>query len=173
MVRDEAFHLTVSMRSFRSENVSAFVKAVLDCDEPRAREMFGNVADRYPLAITRDLARAKQWIRGNARGSERYGLVASSKANRLKPEAIDVRVNIDPVHWFLNDAADTRSSYYLEDAATEFQVQGLPRPPGRLQRLPGDRAPIVIVARQALATLPAPRRSSGQTSPIRCSREAC
>lgn len=125
VVRDEAFHLTVSMRSFRSESVSAFVKAILDCDEPKARELLGRVAARYPLAITRNLPRAKQWIRDNARGSERYGLVASSKANRLKPEAIDVRVNIDPVHWFLNDAADTRSSYYLEDAATEFQVQGL------------------------------------------------
>ena len=77
-------------------------------------------------------------------GSERYGLVASSKANRLKPEAIDVRVNIDPVHWFLNDAADTRSSYYLEDAATEFQ--GPPRLSGRLQRLPGDRARLLATA---------------------------
>lgn len=79
----------------------------------------------YPIAITRDLDRAKQWIRKRARGSERYGLVASSKAQRLKPPAIDVRVNIDPIHWFLNDRNDTRSSYYLEDAATEFQIQGL------------------------------------------------
>ena len=44
---------------------------------------------------------------------------------RLKPHAIDVRVDVDPVLWFLNDKDDTRSSYYLEDAATEFQVQGL------------------------------------------------
>jgi hypothetical protein len=51
--------------------------------------------------------------------------VTSSKALRLKPHAIDVRVNVDPVSWFLNDRDDTRSSYYLEDAATEFQVQGL------------------------------------------------
>lgn len=65
------------------------------------------------------------WIREHARGTERYGLVASSKALRLKPHAIDIRVNVDPVHWFLNDKDDTRSSYYLEDAATEFQVQGL------------------------------------------------
>ncbi len=52
-------------------------------------------------------------------------MVASSKAQRLKPHAIDIRVDVDPVHWFLNDMDDTRSSYYLEDAATEFQVQGL------------------------------------------------
>ena len=29
------------------------------------------------------------------------------------------------VHWFLEDRFDTRSSIYLEDAATEIQVQGL------------------------------------------------
>lgn len=125
VVRDEAFHLAVSMRSFRSERVSAFVKAVLDCDKPTAREMLRQISERYPLALTRDLPRAKRWIREHARGSERFGLVASSQAYRLKPHAIDVRVDIDPVHWFLNDASDTRSSYYLEDAATEFQIQGL------------------------------------------------
>ena len=36
-----------------------------------------------------------------------------------------IRVEIDPVHWFLDDRKDTRSSFYLEDAATEFQIQGL------------------------------------------------
>jgi hypothetical protein len=80
---------------------------------------------KYPIAVTRNLRTAKDWIRSHARGSERYGLVASSQAQRLKPHAIDVRVTIDPVHWFLNDRNDTRSSYYLEDAATEFQIQGL------------------------------------------------
>ena len=73
----------------------------------------------------RDLDAAKKWIREQARGTERYGLVASSKAVRLKPHAIDIRVSIDPVHYFLNERDDTRSSYYLEDGATEFQVQGL------------------------------------------------
>lgn len=113
------------MRSFRAENVSAFVKAVLDCERGRASEILGRISKRYPIALTRDVNRAKQWIREHARGTERYGLVASSGAQRLKPHAIDVRVNVDPVHWFLNGADDTRSSYYLEDAATEFQVQGL------------------------------------------------
>jgi DUF2075 family protein len=113
------------MRSFRAENVSAFVKALLDCEKQHAREVFAQLADRYPIAVTRDLSRAKQWIRTRARGTERFGLVASSKALRLKPHAIDIRVDVNPVHWFLNDKEDTRSSYYLEDAATEFQVQGL------------------------------------------------
>ena len=93
--------------------------------EQQAREAFTRLTDRYPIAITRDLARAKQWIRAHARGTERFGLVASSKAQRLKPHAVDIRVDVNPVHWFLNEKEDTRSSYYLEDAATEFQVQGL------------------------------------------------
>jgi hypothetical protein len=122
---DDSLHLAVSMRSFRAENVSAFVKALLDCDKAGAKKAFAELSPRYPIAITRDLNAAKRWIRERARGSERYGLVASSKAMRLKPHAIDIRVSVDPVHYFLNDRDDTRSSFYLEDAATEFQVQGL------------------------------------------------
>ena len=121
----EALHLSVSMRSFRAEHVSSFVKAVLDCDTVSARKLHKDFSNRFPLAITRDLGRAKAWVRERARGSERYGLLASSTAQRLKPHAIDVRVKTDPRLWFLNGKEDTRSSYYLEDAATEFQIQGL------------------------------------------------
>lgn len=122
---DDRLHLAVSMRSFRAENVSDFVKALLDCEKQRARDALSELTARYPIAVTRDLDRAKQWVREHARGTERFGLIASSKAQRLKPHAIDIRIDVNPVHWFLNDREDTRSSYYLEDAATEFQVQGL------------------------------------------------
>jgi hypothetical protein len=122
--RDD-LHLAVSMRSFRAERVSGFVKALLDRDAQAARGLYRELRPRYPLVITRDLQRAKCWVRDQARGTERYGLVASSQAERLKPHAIDVRAPIDPVHWFMDDRDDTRSSFYLEDAATEFQVQGL------------------------------------------------
>jgi hypothetical protein len=123
--RDSRLHLSNSMRSFRSENVSAFVKALLDYDGARARDLLQGITAKYPIAVTRDLGRAKRWIVEHARGSERYGMVASSQALRLKPHAIDVRVDVNPIHWFLNDRHDTRSSYYMEDAATEFQIQGL------------------------------------------------
>ena len=113
------------MRSFRAEHVSHFVKALLDGDKYIARNEFASISGRFPIVVTRDLEKAKGWIRGKARGSERFGLVASSKAMRLKPHAIDIRVSVDPVQWFLNDHTDTRSSQYLEDCATEFQVQGL------------------------------------------------
>jgi len=122
---DAALHLSTSMRAFRSEKVSAFVKALLDLDVRNARSLLDEVARTYPIVLTRDIETAKRWTRKRARGTERYGLVASSGAQRLKPYAIDVRVDIDPVHWFLGDPEDTRSSYYLEDPATEYQIQGL------------------------------------------------
>lgn len=122
---DSALHLSVSMRSFRAENVSKFVKAVLDCEQNNAFRILQEMRSRYPIVVTRNLAAAKEWIRSQARGSERFGIVASSSAQRLKPHAIDIRVDVNPIHWFLNDASDTRSSFYMEDVATEFQVQGL------------------------------------------------
>jgi len=125
VIKDDRLHLSVSMRSFRAENVSRFVKAVLDLEREEASNLLKQVLPRYPISLTRDLNQAKAWIRSKARGSERYGLVASSGAQRLKPHAVDIRVEVNPVHWFLNDRTDTRSSFYLEDAATEFQVQGL------------------------------------------------
>ncbi|HMP75367.1 MAG TPA: DUF2075 domain-containing protein [Kiritimatiellia bacterium] len=122
---DPSLHLAVAMRSYRAENVSRFVKELLDLDVPAARNSLSRMADRFPIAVTRDLGAAKLWLREHARGSEKVGLVASSEAARLKPHAIDIRVNVDPIHYFLNPPDDTRSSDYLEDAATEFQVQGL------------------------------------------------
>ncbi len=122
---DGSLHLSVSMRSFRAEHVSHFVKALLDGSTDVARDQLVTMSGRFPIFVTRDLEKAKRWIRSKARGSERFGLVASSKAMRLKPHAIDIRVSVDPVQWFLSADTDTRSSQYLEDCATEFQVQGL------------------------------------------------
>jgi len=125
MVFDELLHLGVSMRSFRAENVSLLVKQLLDLDIEGARGTLKSVRRSYPIVITRSLPRAKQWLREQARGSERYGIVVSSQGERLKPHAIDVKSPVDPVHWFLDGKEDVRSSYYLEDVVTEFDVQGL------------------------------------------------
>jgi hypothetical protein len=122
---DPSLHLAVSMRSFRAENVSLLVKQVLDLDADGARRTLDKLRDRYPIVITRDLPKAKQWLRSQARGTERYGLMVSSQAERLKPHAIFVRALMDPIHWFLDGKEDVRSSYYLEDVATEFHIQGL------------------------------------------------
>jgi hypothetical protein len=121
----DKLHLSVSMRSFRAENVSLLVKQILDLDGTQARKTLETVIEKYPIVITRDVAKAKQWLKKQARGSERYGIVVSSQAERLKPHAIDVKSPMNPIHWFLDGKDDVRSSYYLEDVATEFHVQGL------------------------------------------------
>lgn len=125
VVFNNDLHLAVSMRSFRAENVSLFVKNLLDMNVEEARKNYGELKDRYPIVLTRDVKKAKQWLKEKARGTERYGIVVSSQAIRLKPYAIDVKCPMDPIHWFLDGKEDIRSSYYLEDVATEFQVQGL------------------------------------------------
>lgn len=121
----ESLHLAVSLRSFRAENVSLLVKQILDIDVDKARKTLHELKGKYPIVITRELKKAKQWLKEMARGTERYGIVVSSQAERLKPYAIDVRSPMNPIHWFLDNKDDVRSSYYLEDVATEFHVQGL------------------------------------------------
>lgn len=122
---DARLHLAVSMRSYRAEHISSLVRQVLDIDCEGARATLAEISQRYPIVITRDLEKAKAWLRCKARGSERYGILVSSQANRLRPLAIDVRLKPDPIHWFLAGKHDVRSSYYLEDVSTEFDIQGL------------------------------------------------
>lgn len=120
-----ALHLGVSIRSFRSEKVSDLVKALLDLEMERARDLYRRVRADYPIALTRELGQARAWVRRKARGTERYGLLASSGGIRLRPSGIDVKSGIEVEHWFLNDKEDVRASYALEQAATEFDIQGL------------------------------------------------
>jgi DUF2075 family protein len=122
---EEALHLSISMRSFRAEEVSAFVGAVVDNDIVSARYHYQIIKERYPIKLTRDLNKARGWLRNKARGSERYGVLASSGGVRLKAEGLHVKSEIKASDWFLNGKEDIRSSYYLEDVATEFSVQGL------------------------------------------------
>lgn len=122
--KDE-LHLAVSMRSFRAENLSKLVKSLLDIDIDEAKRNLDLVREKYPIILTRDLQKGKNWLKEKARGSERYGIVVSSQAQRLKPHAIDVKSPMDPIHWFLDGKEDVRSSFYLEDVATEFHIQGL------------------------------------------------
>ncbi len=118
-------HLSVSVRSFRSEKLSEFIKAVLSLDTESGVELFQELQDSYPIVLTRDLQAAKQWLKAQARGGESYGLTAYSGGYRLKPEGIHVKSAIDPKTWFLNGREDVRSASFLEDAATEFDIQGL------------------------------------------------
>ena len=118
-------HLSVSVRSFRSERVSHFVKALLDINKEEAKFLWSKINKCYEIRLTRNIEKAKKWLKNSARGSERIGMIASSGAYRLKPYGINTKIKIDPIHWFLNDKDDVRSSYFLEDVATEFDIQGL------------------------------------------------
>jgi hypothetical protein len=118
-------HLAVSMRSFRAENVSLFVKQLLDIKPNEASSTLKELGGKYPIVITRDLVKAKRWLKMQARGSERYGIIVSSQAERLRPHAINVKAPMNPINWFLDGKDDVRSSFYLEDVATEFDIQGL------------------------------------------------
>ena len=122
----ESLHLGVSLRSYRAEKLSAFVHALLSFDDS-ATQLYREIKDKYPIVLTRDMAKAKQWLHEKVRGTERTGVLVTKEAARFKPLGIHILASGDEnaVHWFLEDKADTRSSNYLEDAATEIQVQGL------------------------------------------------
>ena len=122
----ESLHLGVSLRSYRAEKLSAFVHALLALD-PKATELYAEIKDRYPIVLTRDMDKARKWLHGKVRGTERTGVLVTKESARFKPMAIHVLPSGDEnaVHWFLEDKVDARSSNYLEDAATEIQVQGL------------------------------------------------
>jgi hypothetical protein len=122
---EDDLHLAVAIRSFRAEKLSHFVNALIAGDARGANEIYGLIQESYPIRLTRKLGEARSWLRRRARGSERFGLVASSRASRLKPEGLNVHEKIDAPHWFLNAKEDVRSSFYLEDPATEFDIQGL------------------------------------------------
>jgi hypothetical protein len=118
-------HLSTSIRSFRTPDVAAFVKSLLDINIKQAKIYWSQISDKYPIVITRDLKKAKVWIKNQCQGTTRYGILASSGALRLKPEGIFVKNEISVANWFLNGKNDVRSSYAMEDVVTEFDIQGL------------------------------------------------
>lgn len=126
VIYSDGLHLGVSLRSYRAEKVSAFVHALLSYDE-KAATIYQEIKDKYPIVLTRDMAKARKWLHEKVRGTERTGVLVTKEAARYKPLAVHILPSGDEnaVHWFLEDKADIRSSNYLEDAATEIQVQGL------------------------------------------------
>ncbi len=126
VIYSESLHLGVSLRSFRAEKLSAFVHSLLAVDG-NAAEIYVQIKEKYPIILTRDMEKARRWLHEKVRGTERTGVLITKESARYKPLGIHVLQSDDEnaVHWFLDDKTDTRSSNYLEDAATEIQVQGL------------------------------------------------
>ena len=126
VIYNDSLHLGVSLRSYRAEKLSAFVHSLLSFDD-NAATLYNKIKDKYPIVLTRDMAKARKWLHDKVRGTERTGVLVTKESARFKPLAIHILPAGDEnaVHWFLDDKADVRSSNYLEDAATEIQVQGL------------------------------------------------
>lgn len=124
--KKDELHLSVSLRSFRSAHLSNFIQQIINNDLSKAKYFYNEyIAKDYPIRITRDIDKARKWLNQQARGNERTGIVASSGAIRLRPFGLNVKAKIDAPIWFLNDKEDIRSSYFLEEVATEFDIQGL------------------------------------------------
>lgn len=124
-INEMELHLAVSVRSFRSEQLSNFIHELLNIEIKNSQRIYSEIKTSYPIVLTRNLQKAKKWLRDNAKGSERIGLISSSGARRLRPLGIDVKNEISAPIWFLNNYQDIRSSYFLEVVATEFDIQGL------------------------------------------------
>lgn len=120
-----SLHLATSMRSFRAEKLSHMIHHLIHNQAKTAAEYYEQFKHKFPIKITRDLNQAKAWIKAQARADETKGLMASSGAIRLKPEGIFVKNRLSAADWFLNDQDDVRSCHFLEDVATEFDIQGL------------------------------------------------
>jgi hypothetical protein len=121
----EALHLGVSIRSFRAGRLSEFVHHLIDNEPSKAHDCYHAIRANYPIFLTRSFRTAQHWLRSKTRGNELSGLIASSGARRLKPEGIDVKSPVEPEVWFLNGPEDVRACQYLEQVATEFDIQGL------------------------------------------------
>ena len=118
-------HLKTSIRSFRADKQCQFVDALLDNDPVEAARVYSLISEKYPVYVTRDISKARSWVRNQVRGSQRCGMLACSSAQRLKPEGVYVPTEIDVKNWFLAPSDDLRSSNRLEIVASEFKVQGL------------------------------------------------
>ena len=124
--KKDELHLSISLRSFRSAQLSNFIQEIINNDIPKAKSIYQEFIKKdYPMAITRDLDKARNWLNIQVRGTERTGIVASSGAIRLRPFGLNVKAKIDAPIWFLNEKEDIRSSSFLEEVATEFDIQGL------------------------------------------------
>lgn len=122
VIENPDLHLDVAIRSYKAEELSKWVNLILTNQPDVAKTVLTNSLQEYPIVITRNLSKAKEWLSNKCAGTRRMGLVASSGARRLRPYGLDVKAELEEENWFLNPKDDVRSSYYLEVPATEFGI---------------------------------------------------
>ena len=125
---DDSLHLPVSIRSHRCEAANAWIDAVLNGSQTRAKALAGEL-DYFPIYMTRSLRDMREWLHSNTRGYRRCGLLASSNARRLRGYGLGATLSTQDLgaikNWFLMPRGDVRASYQLEVTATEYACQGL------------------------------------------------
>ncbi len=123
-----ALHLNISIRQIRSAAAAEWVNHLLAGNAPQAAAL-AQSNPAIPFHLTRSLPATRAWLRAQARGLRRAGLLASSGAKRLRAEGLGAELpHMDPsavAHWFLDRFPDIRASDALETVATEFSCQGL------------------------------------------------
>lgn len=126
---DNRLNLTASTRSLRSDKVNDFVDAILERNISKSSRLYKAIGRKYPIYLTRSVDAAKSWMRGQVTEDSglRCGLVASSYAKRLKAIGYEIKSerNVEVEEWFLKNSTNIKSSNFLEEAVSEFIVQGL------------------------------------------------
>lgn len=93
--KEADLHLSTSIRSFRSEKAPLLVQLILENKGEEARSLFDSIKDSYPIYLTRDLTKAKKWLKESAKGTERIGIIGNSGGKRLRAEGIDVKMKLN------------------------------------------------------------------------------
>jgi len=122
-----ALHLRTSNRSLRADQLARWVNCVIDGDSNEAASLL--ITQRFPIFLSRNLHETRLKLREQGIGANRYGLIGSSGAARLRAEGLEPSSSFHAEypweHWYLSEATDVRSSYRCEAFATEFEIQGL------------------------------------------------
>jgi len=126
--KDCRLHLDVSKRSLESETHAQWTNLLLDGRPEMAKNAI--VATSRPVLITRDLNQMRGWLKRSGTKPYRSGLAVSSGGVRIRaygiaPPTYDYMKGVPLENWFLDEEGDIRSSYQLEVAMSEFELQGL------------------------------------------------
>ena len=123
-------HLATGVRSYRAQRWAEWVNELLALRLDSARALVPD-SHEFPCVVTRSLTDARDWLRSMraAEPEHRTGLVATSEDQRLRAYGLEsssaFRIGYPFDKWFLAPPDDSRSSFALEVAASEFECQGL------------------------------------------------
>ncbi|MGA0175072.1 MAG: DNA/RNA helicase domain-containing protein, partial [Phycisphaerales bacterium] len=129
--KDSSLHLTAVLRAHRADVLDEVVKAIVD-GPADAREVRPRIeqleAERFALRLTRDLGKAKRYVRERyaEQADARYGLLVSARVRAPEQYGIQAAPRFFQVaRWFADGDESSFSCRNLAVAPSEFDVQGL------------------------------------------------